>query len=197
MSSSAAAVKPPIQLFGLEGRYATALYTGATKLKQLESVEKDVVEIQNVLKQNPKLREILVSPIINRKVLEQTLKDFSGAVKLAPATGNLLVLLAENGRLKKIEGIINAFKQLMSAHRGEIICEIKTARALDASQRKNLQAALAVSHQYTYVYHIFKELIKFLFLFAFSEIRQIERINSIERSRRSLNYWRFDCINRG
>lgn len=197
MSSSAAAVKPPIQLFGLEGRYATALYTGATKLKQLESVEKDVVEIQNVLKQNPKLREILVSPIINRKVLEQTLKDFSGAVKLAPATGNLLVLLAENGRLKKIEGIINAFKQLMSAHRGEIICEIKTARALDASQRKNLQAALAVSHQYTYVYHIFKELIKFWFLFAFSEIRQIERINSIERSRRSLNYWRFDCINRG
>ncbi|KAJ6636583.1 ATP synthase subunit O, mitochondrial, partial [Pseudolycoriella hygida] len=31
---AAKAVKPPIQVFGLEGRYASALYSAASKLKQ-------------------------------------------------------------------------------------------------------------------------------------------------------------------
>lgn len=145
MSSSAAAVKPPIQLFGLEGRYATALYTAATKLNQLDGVEKELTQVQSAMKQKPKLREAIVSPIINRKLLETTLKDIGKAASLSSATTNLLVLLAENGRLKKLDGVINSFKQLMSAHRGEVVCEIRTARALSDAQRKNLQGVLAVS----------------------------------------------------
>lgn len=154
MSSSAAAVKPPIQLFGLEGRYATALYTGATKLNQLDSVEKEVIQIQSAIKQNPKLREVIISPIINRKLLETTLKEIGKAASLSSATTNLLVLLAENGRLKKIDGVVNAFKQLMAAHRGEVVCEVKTARALSDAQRKELNSVLSVS-SFTCVIHTF------------------------------------------
>lgn len=146
MSSSAAAVKAPIQLFGLEGRYATALYTAATKLGQLNSVEKDLVQVQNAIKSKPKLREILISPIISRPLLQKTLKDVGSAASLQAATTNLLVLLAENGRLTKIDGVINSFKQLMAAHRGEVVCEVTTARALSDAQRKELQGALAVSY---------------------------------------------------
>lgn len=145
MSSSAAAVKPPIQLFGLEGRYATALYTASVKLNQLESVEKEVTSIQSAIKSKPKLREVIASPIINRKLLETTLLDIGKAAKLSAATTNLLVLLAENGRLKKIDGVINSFKQIMAAHRGEIVCEVKTARPLSDAQRKELNGVLAVS----------------------------------------------------
>ncbi|XP_031634294.1 ATP synthase subunit O, mitochondrial [Contarinia nasturtii] len=142
MSSSAAAVKPPIQLFGLEGRYATALYTAATKLKQLDSVEKELVQIQNAIKDKPLLRAIITSPIFNRTLLQTTLKDVGSSAKLSSATTNLMVLLAENGRFTKIDGVINAFKQLMSAHRGEVVCEVTTARALSDGQRKELQSAL-------------------------------------------------------
>lgn len=145
MSSSAAAVKLPIQLFGLEGRYATALYTAATKMNQLESVEKELVQVQNAIKQKPKLREVLISPIINRTLMQTTLKDVGASAKLSAATTNLLSLMAENGRLSKIDGIINAFKQLMAAHRGEIVCEVTTARPLSDAQRKDLQGVLGVS----------------------------------------------------
>lgn len=145
MSSSAAAVKLPIQLFGLEGRYATALYTAATKMRQLDSVEKELAQVQNALKQKPKLREAIISPIINRKVLQTTLKDIGKTAGLSAATTNFLVLLAENGRMKKIDGVIASFRQLMAAHRGEVVCEIKTARPLSDAQRKNLQSVLAVS----------------------------------------------------
>lgn len=153
--SSSAAVKPPIQLFGLEGRYATALYTAATKLNQLDSVEKELVQVQNAIKQKPKLREIIISPIINRTILQTTLRDVGKTANLAAATTNLLALLAENGRLTKIDGVINAFKQLMSAHRGEVVCEVTTARALSDAQRKELQGVLGVSEFQTQSEHLF------------------------------------------
>lgn len=145
MSSSASQVKVPLQLFGLEGRYATALYKAATQLKELDSVENELNQVQAAIKNNPKLREAIVSPIINAKLLETTLKGVGTTAKLSSATTNLLVLLAENRRLKKIDGVINAFRQIMSAHRGEVICEVVTARALDGGQRKQLEDVLRVS----------------------------------------------------
>lgn len=147
MSSAAGQVKVPLQLYGLEGRYATALYKAATQLSQLDSVEKELNQVQSAIKKSPKLRETIISPIINAKLLETTLKEFGAAAKLSSATTNLLVLLAENRRLKKIDGVINAFRQIMSAHRGEVVCEVTTARALDAGQRKQLEEVLRVSYQ--------------------------------------------------
>lgn len=63
---------------------------------------------------------------------------------MSPATGNLLEMLAENGRLNKLNNIINAFKIMMAAHRGEVTCEVTTAKPLDDAQRKNLEATLKV-----------------------------------------------------
>lgn len=39
-------VQPPIQVFGVEGRYATALYSAASKQKSLDVVEKDLLKFQ-------------------------------------------------------------------------------------------------------------------------------------------------------
>lgn len=39
-------LQPPIQVFGLEGRYATALFSAASKQKALDAVEKDLVTFQ-------------------------------------------------------------------------------------------------------------------------------------------------------
>lgn len=36
----------PIQMFGVEGRYATALYSAAAKQKQLDAVEKDMNQLK-------------------------------------------------------------------------------------------------------------------------------------------------------
>lgn len=37
-------------------------------------------------------------------------------------------VVAENGRLNKLENMFKAFATLMSAHRGELLCEITTAK---------------------------------------------------------------------
>lgn len=35
-------LKAPVQVFGIDGKYATALYSAAVKEKQLDAVEKDL-----------------------------------------------------------------------------------------------------------------------------------------------------------
>lgn len=72
--------------------------------------------------------------------------------KLSPTTSNLLGLLAENGRLGKLEAVINAFKIMMAAHRGEVTCVVTTAKPLDVTQRQNLEAALKVHTGYIHDY---------------------------------------------
>lgn len=141
-SASAQLVKPPVQIFGLEGRYACALYSAAHKTKALDAVEKDLKSLQSQMRSDPKVRDLLINPTIKRNVKAAAMKEVSARVKYNAATGNLLTVLAENGRLGRLDGIINAYTLIMAAERGEVVCEVKTARPLDDSQRKQLESAL-------------------------------------------------------
>jgi len=53
-------------------------------------------------------------------------------------------LLAENGRLGRLQGVARSFAEIMSAHRGEIKAVVTTAKQLDAQQLKELSAVLQV-----------------------------------------------------
>ncbi len=59
-----------------------------------------------------------------------------------PITVNTLSLLAENGRLSRLQGVAKAFGTIMSAHKGEISAKVTTAKQLSASESKELQAVL-------------------------------------------------------
>lgn len=50
--------------------------------------------------------------------------------------------MADNGRLSKLTDVINLYLELMSAHRGEVICKVTTAKALDANTDKELKGIL-------------------------------------------------------
>lgn len=39
-------LQPPIAIFGIEGRYANALYSAASKQKNLAVVEKDLLKVK-------------------------------------------------------------------------------------------------------------------------------------------------------
>ncbi|EFN84641.1 ATP synthase subunit O, mitochondrial [Harpegnathos saltator] len=58
------------------------------------------------------------------------------------ATANLLTLLAENGRLGKINQVINLYKLIMAANRGEVVCEVITAKPLETDMKNKLESAL-------------------------------------------------------
>lgn len=135
-------VKTPVPVFGIEGRYASALYSAASKSKQLDGVEKDLNAIQAELRSNAKLRDLFLNPAIKRNQKSAAIKDVANQVKYQASTSNLLQALAENGRLKKLDGIINTFKLVMAAHRGDVVCEVVSAKPLDSAQKSQLEATL-------------------------------------------------------
>ena len=50
--------------------------------------------------------------------------------------------IADNGRFNKLNSVIGAFEKLMSAHRGEVLCVVTTAKPLEASHMKELETSL-------------------------------------------------------
>ncbi|XP_074657838.1 ATP synthase subunit O, mitochondrial-like [Tubulanus polymorphus] len=135
-------VTAPIQIFGVEGRYAHALYSAASKEKQLDNVEKDFKSLQDLLKSSKPLEDYLLNPTLPKPEKAATITSILNANKCSKVTINFFTALTENGRLKKMKAVMNAYNRIMSAHRGEVQCVVTTAKELDAKNMKELEGAL-------------------------------------------------------
>ncbi|XP_036932618.1 ATP synthase subunit O, mitochondrial [Acanthopagrus latus] len=134
-------VKPPIQVYGVEGRYATALFSAASKQKKLDQVEQELGKVSTLIK-DPKLASIVMNPHVKRSIKQKTFGDALTKAKVSPMTINLINVLADNGRLPLTGDVITAFGKMMSAHRGEVLCSVTTAQPLDAANLSELKVAL-------------------------------------------------------
>ncbi|XP_075710700.1 ATP synthase peripheral stalk subunit OSCP, mitochondrial [Rhinoderma darwinii] len=134
-------IRPPIQVYGLEGRYATALYSAASKEKKLDQVEKELTRVSTLIK-DPVLSTIITNPHIKRGLKQKTVTDLMAKEKFSPLTSNFVNLLAENGRLRYTPEVIGAFAKMMSAHRGEVLCSVTTSSPLDEASLTELKSAL-------------------------------------------------------
>nr|CAG4647430.1 EOG090X0EB8 [Megafenestra aurita] len=141
-SSALQLVKAPVQVFGLEGRYASALYSAASKKKNLEKVEKELKDFQVTVSKDARLAEFIKNPTLKRSLKKDALGAVAKKLNLNEVTGNFLQLLAENGRLAKLDNVIGHFKTMMAAYRGEVACEVTSAKALDAATIKEIEGAL-------------------------------------------------------
>ncbi|XP_003410342.1 ATP synthase subunit O, mitochondrial isoform X1 [Loxodonta africana] len=134
-------VRPPVQIHGVEGRYATALYSAASKQKKLDQVEKELLRVAQLLK-DPKVALALLNPHVKRSIKVKSLNDITAKERFSPLTSNLINLLAENGRLNSTPAVISAFSTIMSVHRGEIPCTVTTASPLDNTSLSELKTVL-------------------------------------------------------
>ena len=137
-----ASVKPPIKIFGLEGRYAHALYSAAVKNKKENTVEKDLDKFASLLKGDKRLQEFMNDPTLQRKSKLEMLNTILVQQKFDKMTMSFFGVLAENNRLNRVKNIVSAFSQLMSASRGEVECTVISAQKLDDNNTKALESAL-------------------------------------------------------
>lgn len=142
-SASQQLIKAPVQLFSLEGRYATALYSAATKQKVLPQVEKDLKDFSALLKTDKPLRELLLNPLLKKDLKKEAINFVLAKKKANTLTINLFGAMAENGRLASLYTVVSSFETIMAAQRGEVVCEVTTAKALDAAGKKEIDAALS------------------------------------------------------
>lgn len=126
------------------GKYASAAYVSALTRgeKNLAKLESDLKFFNDVLKSESqdaaKLRTFLTNPTVSADVRIKTISDLLASQKggadeltryvIATNSSNLFAALSENGRLGLSEKVIEDFLQLTSAHRGEVIITITSAK---------------------------------------------------------------------
>uniref|UniRef100_A0A8C0PRE6 ATP synthase peripheral stalk subunit OSCP, mitochondrial n=1 Tax=Canis lupus familiaris TaxID=9615 RepID=A0A8C0PRE6_CANLF len=141
-----ALVRLPVQVYGIEGRYATALYSAASKQNKLEQVEKELLRVAQILKE-PKIAASIMNPHVKRSVKVKSLNDMTARERFSPGTSNPINLLAGNGRLNNTPGVISAFSTMMSVHRGEgpsTLTELKTVLKSSLSKGQVLELEVKV-----------------------------------------------------
>jgi F-type H+-transporting ATPase subunit O len=138
-----AIVKTPVPVYGIEGRYAAALYSAANKNGALEAVEKDLAAIAKVIKTDPRLGDFLLDPSVKKGLKLDGINGVCKTLKVNDLSKNLLLAIAENNRFTFIGPVVASYNTLMAAHRGEVVCVVTTAKALDAPTKKEVEGALA------------------------------------------------------
>ncbi|KAJ1950822.1 ATP synthase F0 subcomplex subunit OSCP atp5 [Linderina macrospora] len=126
----------PLTLFGIDGKYATALFQAAAKTNELAAVESDLTKIEQVIAKEPRVEELLGSPLLNKTAKEQLIESLG---KKSDITNNFFQTLAENNRLSETRGVIAAYKSLMEAQRGVVSVKVTSAKELSAKDLKQVK----------------------------------------------------------
>ncbi|GAA5826391.1 hypothetical protein JCM11251_002347 [Rhodosporidiobolus azoricus] len=138
---------PQVQLHGLAGKYAGALFTAAAKKDALSQVEADLKGVKSVSGEST-VRDFLANPVLSNADKTSginALLSKSSPKGASDLTKNLFAVLAENGRLYETEKVIENFLEIMSAHRGEVKVIITSAQPLEKDILSRLETALKAS----------------------------------------------------
>ncbi|KAG9257443.1 ATP synthase delta subunit-domain-containing protein [Emericellopsis atlantica] len=139
--------KPPVSVFGLDGTYASALYTAAAKSSSLEPTAKAIASLHNLIQKDTKLTAILNAPTLSNDdkaaVIAELAKQ-SGASS-NDTVKNFLDALAENNRLGLLGGVCEKFDTIVAAARGEVEMRVTSAQNLDNKTLSRLEAAVSKS----------------------------------------------------
>ncbi|KAK3116887.1 ATP synthase F0 subcomplex subunit OSCP atp5 [Teratosphaeriaceae sp. CCFEE 6253] len=148
-AKSAQNTKPPVPLFGLDGTYASALYTAAAKQGSLETVSKALDSMHTTFKRDTRLQNILSAPILSdsdkKQIINELQKSTGVGQDKTQTLQHFLETLAENNRLGLLDGVCTKFGTLMSASRGEVEMVIISAAPLDQKVIRQLETVVSKS----------------------------------------------------
>lgn len=133
--------KPPIDIHGLHARYANATYTAASKASILDTVEAELLAIQDMAQKNEAFKSFLENPLTSRDEKTAQVETLLGD-KSTSITLNLMTTLAGNARLAETNKIIDTYVQLMKAKRGEVEATIISAEPLTKAQTEAVATAM-------------------------------------------------------
>ncbi|KAI9844544.1 MAG: ATP synthase F0 subcomplex subunit OSCP atp5 [Sclerophora amabilis] len=147
-ASSESSTKPPVALYGVDGTYASALYTAAAKTSSLDSVAKALSLLSAVFKKDTKLPGILRTPTLtasDKSQIVTELQRHTGSVDKGDTVKSFLNTLAANNRLGVLESVCEKFQTLMGAYRGEVELTVTSAAPLENRMLSRIESAISKS----------------------------------------------------
>ncbi|KAH3673486.1 hypothetical protein WICMUC_003592 [Wickerhamomyces mucosus] len=145
LATATKSIKPPVQLFGLDGTYATALFTAASKTTSIESASKSLINLQKTIELDPKIQNFLSNPALSSEDRSNVVKILSNFEKLDSSVSNLLKVLGENNRLNLLPLIFKNFKILNDSYNGIVEAIVISSNKLDSKILKKIENSIIKS----------------------------------------------------
>lgn len=131
---------------GLAGRYATALFELARESNTIDTVAASLKTVTAALDEGGDFAALVTNPLVGRDAASRAVTAVAKALGLDSITTNFLGVLAQNRRLAALRDVVRDFGVLVSAHRGEVAAQVTAAHALTDDQvaqlRQQLKAGL-------------------------------------------------------
>ena len=127
----------------LHKRYANALIELAEEQKTLKDVEKDLSDLSAMIDGSEDLATLIDSPLNDSKAQTDAIVALTKKAKFKEITQSFLGVIAANGRLNVLPGIINAVNAQLEKRRGELTVDVQVAQDMSDKQKKALQDALS------------------------------------------------------
>lgn len=135
-------VEVPLPMYGVAGKYASALYVTAVRNNVLDPVETEIAQVLGAAEQNPVFGDFLRDPSVSKTVRMQAVEELFKDTKFSHVTKNFLAVLAENGRLAQLQRISGCYTELLHAHRGEVQALVTAALELTPAELEDIKGSL-------------------------------------------------------
>jgi F-type H+-transporting ATPase subunit delta len=131
-----------LNVSGLAGRYATAIFDLAQEAKKLDNVAKELTSLDAMLTESAELKSLTNSPIISAEVKSKAIAAIVAKAKYSDLVSNFVGVVANNSRLDQLSTIISEFLNILDHHNGVVNAHVMAASALTKAQVTSLKAKL-------------------------------------------------------
>jgi F-type H+-transporting ATPase subunit delta len=142
MSESDQVTDKNSEISGVAERYARALFDLALEEKALDAVEKDLGSIEAIMDESEDFMRLVRSPVFTADEQLAAVSALLEKAGLSGIVGNFVRVIANNRRLFSLPGIIQAFRNIVTTHRGEQVAEVTSAQPLTDANLKALKKSL-------------------------------------------------------
>jgi F-type H+-transporting ATPase subunit delta len=126
-------------------RYAKAVFELALESKSVEKIEKDLLDIQDLLQESTNLRDAIQNPVTSRAVQHAVISEILKTIKVTDLTKRFVAVLIDNGRLNILNEVAEAYMTLLKEHKGEVTVNVTSATVLSKKQSTEMEKTLTTS----------------------------------------------------
>ncbi len=126
----------------LISRYARSLFAAARDRKCLDAVRSDLRALDELWKENPELKALLVNPGLSRKKVRAILEAISGRLRLNEISRAFIDVILDKDRLDLLSEVQPVFERLVFEYEGKIAVKVTTAVPVDGEVQRQIQEHL-------------------------------------------------------
>ena len=123
-------------------RYAKALLTLGKEDGNYKEYGEGLSGFAHLLEREPELKDALLNPIHSREDRSKLLMRMIELLQMPPMVSNLLQLLLDKHRLNVVDGVAQAYQQMVDEVQNVSRARVKTAISLDDATQDRLRKTL-------------------------------------------------------